>query len=295
MSRFGSFWFSSHLRAQVPILWATVEFKESAEIQDKFCTWNLQKQIILSKNLFPPTPEGAGGKFCTSGAVGSILQVLQFHSVVILQPAFMGNSKEEHSDLWFFMYLCQNLSHAEPLRLRCCCSTRPSRFAGWSPQGGEQNLQVVLSFRQTFPALPWEAGAIPDATEFPNNVEMTWMQQTPNFLVPSATNWKSSLQFPSPDFSWLNNTPEFKHRHPSLSLPCTQSISNPWNYSWLGLEQPTWCQFYMFYKARAYRKQLKCRSYQACDPQSNQRLPETVIQGSISSLQEKWNICGPEN
>lgn len=28
----------------------------------------------------------------------------------------------------------------------------------------------VLSFRQTFPALPWEAGAIPDVTEFPGNL-----------------------------------------------------------------------------------------------------------------------------
>lgn len=121
------------------------------------------------------------------------------------------------------------------------------------------------------------------------------MLQTLYFLVPPVTNWKSLLQFPSPDFCWFNNVPEFKHRHPSLSLTCTQSISKAWNYSWLGLEQPTRCQFYMFYKATACRKQLKCRSYQACDPQSNQRLPETVIQGSIIFLQEKWNICGPES
>lgn len=115
------------------------------------------------------------------------------------------------------------------------------------------------------------------------------------FLVPPVTNGKSLLQFPSPDFSWFNNAPESKHRHPSLSPSWRTKHIKPRNYSWLGLEQPTRCQFYMFYKATACRKPLECRSYQACDPQSNHRLPETVIQGSIIFLQEKWNICGLEN
>lgn len=46
------------------------------------------------------------------------------------------------------------------------------------------------------------------------------------FLVPPVTDGKSLLQFPFPDFSWFNNAPESKHRHPSLSLPGAQSISN---------------------------------------------------------------------
>lgn len=196
------------------------------------------------------------------------------------------------------MYLCQNPTHTETWDWGAAAAQAQQigrmESPGWrtKPPGcAKFSAQIYTNIASTA-SPPWEAGAIPDVTE---QREMTWMQQIPNFLVPPGTNWKSFLQFPSPDFSWFNNTPEFKHRHPSLSPPCTQSISNPWNYSWLGLEQPTGCQFYMFYKATACRKQLKCRSYQACDPQSNQRLPETVIQGSISFLQEKWNICGPEN
>lgn len=54
---------------------------------------------------------------------------------------------------------------------------KPSGFAGWSPRGGEQNLQVVPSvcahIYTNIPSsasLPWEAGAIPDPTGFPSNV-----------------------------------------------------------------------------------------------------------------------------
>lgn len=54
---------------------------------------------------------------------------------------------------------------------------QPSRSAGWSPRGGEQTLQVVPSVcaqTQTNIAstasLPWDTGATPDVTEFPDNL-----------------------------------------------------------------------------------------------------------------------------
>lgn len=195
---------------------------------------------------------------------------------------------------------------------------KPTAFAGSRPQGEERGLQVQVTtnvhaqrsrFGQTNvssclsghcqPALRCAPGAgvtawanIPALRIF-EQCKTTQMRKTLYFLVPPATNWTSLPQFSSPGFGWFNNAPEFEHRRPSLSLTCTQSVSKARNYSRLGLEQPTWCQFYMFYKATACRKQLKCRSYQACDPQSNQRLPETVIQGSIIFLQEKMKHLWP--
>lgn len=166
-----SFWVSSHLRALVTILGATKEFKEGVETQVNFCTWNLQKQITVfrPKNPFPPTPEGAGGKGGTCGAVGSRLQVLLhvLHWDTSRDPAipfccdpsdFSLWTMEEHSDLSFFIYLCQNPTLLKALRLRCCSSTNPADLQDGVLRVGNKTsglCQVfVLGFRQTLPALP---------------------------------------------------------------------------------------------------------------------------------------------
>lgn len=114
----------------------------------------------LVGNLEPLELRAPGCRSCT----GTQAETLQSHSAVAFLTCLYGPWRTARNNILSFDFSCIYVRIPPTLRpeTEVLQQHKPSRLAGWSPQGGEQNLQVVpslvLRFTQTLPALPARPG-----------------------------------------------------------------------------------------------------------------------------------------